>query len=59
MPATAYGISQYGQGDYRQTRQLDSSISVIFLFSNPFSMYLYRCVLPFVNTYLDIKYCLN
>ena len=25
------------------------------LFSNPFSMYLYRCVLPCVNTYLEIN----
>jgi len=25
------------------------------LFSNPFSMYLYRCVLPCVNPYLEIN----
>ena len=25
------------------------------MFSNPFSMYLYRCVLPCVNTYLEKK----
>ena len=37
------------------TAEILNSYVLSNLFSKPFSMYLYRCVLPCVNTYLEIN----